>query len=440
MLRTLLLEDSPRDVEIIRELLIDAGFDPDMSCTAEEKEFVSFLRSRTYDIILADFKLPGFDAFAALRWAKEICPDVPFICVSGSIGEETAVELLKLGAVDYVLKDRLVRLPSAIKRALGEAKEKKTRRRVEDSLQESEQRLNFHLQNTPMGIVEWGVDFIVTRWSGEAEKIFGWGSAETIGKSIMDLHMIYDEDAAIVQNVMKRLSEGVTRNVVSTNRNYTKSGKMIYCEWYNSVLMNSQNKMVSVMSQVLDITERKKAEEALWKSEEIFRHFMEHSPIYVFFKDENIQAIQLSKNFETMLGKPMAELLGKNMDDLFPAELSKSMIADDMRILTEGKEITVEEELNGRLYTTIKFPIHIEGKPRYLAGYTIDITERKHAEEKIFRQLEELKRWQEVTLGREDRIRQLKHEVNELLNRAGETTRYPSQESDSDKDQPNKVL
>ena len=102
MLRALLLEDSPRDVEIIRELLIDAGFELTMDCTALEKEFVSLLRTRTYDVILADFKLPGIDGFAALRSSMEICSRVPFICVSGTIGEETAVELLKQGAVDYV--------------------------------------------------------------------------------------------------------------------------------------------------------------------------------------------------------------------------------------------------------------------------------------------------------------------------------------------------
>ena len=127
----------------------------------------------------------------------------------------------------------------------------------------------------------------------------------------------------------------------------------------------------------------KKAKEALRESEEIFRRFMEYSPIYVFFKDENVRALRLSKNYETMLGKPVEELLGKSMDDLFPSELAKSMVADDMRIMKEGKVITVEEELNGRFYSTIKFPIFFDGKPRYLAGYTTDITERKNTENKI---------------------------------------------------------
>ncbi|MCX6152069.1 MAG: PAS domain S-box protein [Ignavibacteriales bacterium] len=131
---------------------------------------------------------------------------------------------------------------------------------------------------------------------------------------------------------------------------------------------------------IRNITKRIKAEQALKESEEIFKHFMENSPIYVFFKDENIRALRLSRNYEKMLGKPLNEILGKTMDDLFPSELAKNMIADDQKILHEEKLITVDEELNGRYYTTIKFPILIEGKPRYLAGYTIDNTEQKIAE------------------------------------------------------------
>ena len=82
-----------------------------------------------------------------------------------------------------------------------------------------------------------------------------------------------------------------------------------------------------------------------------------------------------------MLGKSLHELLGKTMFDLFPSDLAKNMVADDLKILKEGRQITVEEEFNGRYYITTKFPIQIEGKPPFLAGYTIDITESKQAEE-----------------------------------------------------------
>jgi PAS domain S-box-containing protein len=130
--------------------------------------------------------------------------------------------------------------------------------------------------------------------------------------------------------------------------------------------------------------------QALQESEEIFRNFMEYSPVYVFFKDENIRSLKLSRNFETMLGKPLAELLGKSMDDLFPSEFSKSMVAIDLQVLREGKAVNIEEEFNGRSYATVKFPIDIQGKARYLAGFSIDVTERWQAELEIRRLNEEL--------------------------------------------------
>jgi PAS domain S-box-containing protein len=295
LLSVLSLEDSIVDFEIICNQLTAAGYNLRITRVDGGDEYVSLLLCNKYDIILADFSLPGFDAFGALKLRNEICPDTPFICVSGSIGEETAIELLKLGAVDYVLKDRSERLPFAIERAIDEAKREKSRQLAEN-----------------------------------------------------ELHF----------------------------------------------------------------------------SEEIFRHFMEHSPIYVFFKDENVRAIRLSKNFETMMGLPLKELLGKNMFDLFPSELAKSMVEDDMKVLKAGEVLQIEEEYNGRLFTTIKFPINIENKPTFLAGYTIDITERKAAEKALFEKVSEMERFQRLVVGRELKMIELKKEINELLARLGEDARY----------------
>ena len=131
---------------------------------------------------------------------------------------------------------------------------------------------------------------------------------------------------------------------------------------------------------VRDISEHKRVEEALYETEQIFNQFMENSPVYVFFKDSDIRSIRLSRNYEQMLGRPLDELIGKTMDELFPSDLAKSMIADDQRILREGKLVTAEEEFNGRFYTTIKFPIRQKNGSNYLAGYTIDNTEKILAE------------------------------------------------------------
>ncbi len=133
-LRILHIEDSPKDAEIIRERLIDAGFAMQIDWASNEQEFTTFLKSGSYDIILADYQLPAFDGEAALRLTKLICPDTPFICVSGAVGEEKAVELLKLGATDYVLKSRVAKLPLAMQRALREVEERTARRLAEATL------------------------------------------------------------------------------------------------------------------------------------------------------------------------------------------------------------------------------------------------------------------------------------------------------------------
>ncbi len=130
-----------------------------------------------------------------------------------------------------------------------------------------------------------------------------------------------------------------------------------------------------------EISELRKVKDELNETNKIFNLFMEHNPVYTFFKDKDIRSIRLSKNYEKMLGMPIDEILGKTMDELFHSDLAKSMIADDISVLENGKSIKVEEEFNGRFYETIKFPIIIADKPKYLAGYTLDITERKKDEE-----------------------------------------------------------
>ena len=137
------------------------------------------------------------------------------------------------------------------------------RRRAEKALHESEVRLRFHLENTPLAVVEWDQDFVVTRWAGEAEAMFGWSTEETVGRPIMDLHMIYLDDVPIVERTMEKLTDGAHSRVVSSNRNSTKDGRVIECTWYNSVLLDAKGHMSSVMSVVEDITDRRRAEAQL---------------------------------------------------------------------------------------------------------------------------------------------------------------------------------
>jgi PAS domain S-box-containing protein len=141
-------------------------------------------------------------------------------------------------------------------------KEIVARKKAEEIIRESELRLRFHAENTPLAVIEWDSNFVVTRWAGEAEKMFGWNDLDTVGKPIMDLHMIYEPDMHIVEETMKRLTSGENK-VVSSNRNITKDDRMIYCTWYNSVLRDNNGKIVSVFSFVEDNTAKVKAEEEI---------------------------------------------------------------------------------------------------------------------------------------------------------------------------------
>lgn len=152
-----------------------------------------------------------------------------------------------------------------------------------------------------------------------------------------------------------------------------------------------QGRLIKLRGIFQDITEQKEIEDRLYENENIFNAFMEYSPIYVFVKDNNAQPVRLSKNFTEMLGRPVEEIIGRSMTELFPPGMAEKMIQDDLSVLRANKFVKVVEELGGRYFETTKFPITIKGKPKYLAGYTMDITERLEDEQKLKMAAEKLR-------------------------------------------------
>ena len=140
-LRILLLEDDPQDAMLIQELLETDHFVCEITCVQTRAEFLAGLRSGGIDLILADYQLPSFDGLSALELARSERHDLPFIFVSGMIGEETAVDALRFGATDYILKPRLARLVPAVQRALSEARERAERRVAAEAARRSEKEL-----------------------------------------------------------------------------------------------------------------------------------------------------------------------------------------------------------------------------------------------------------------------------------------------------------
>src|ERR1700736_5623294 len=137
-LRILYLEDEPKDAELVQETLAIDGISCQITRVETEADFIASLEQGGFDLILADYTLPSFDGLSALKIAQQHWPHVPFIFLSGTLGEEVAIEALKFGATDYVFKTRLSRIVPSVQRALREAEERVERRRAEEALRRSE--------------------------------------------------------------------------------------------------------------------------------------------------------------------------------------------------------------------------------------------------------------------------------------------------------------
>jgi len=135
------------------------------------------------------------------------------------------------------------------------------RKRADEKVREAHQRLAFHVENSPLAVVEWDSDFRVSRWTESAERLFGWQAEEVLGKHVNEWQFVFHEDLNSVAQLTNKQREGRERQGVLRNRNYTRAGSIIHCEWYNSVLNDDAGHLVSVLSLVLDVTARKLAEE-----------------------------------------------------------------------------------------------------------------------------------------------------------------------------------
>ena len=143
-----MLEDNPADAELARYGIGQAGLNVELKRVETKDDFLQEIKTSSYDVILSDYTLPHFDGRSALELAKQTCPETPFIFVTGTLGEELAIDLMKSGATDYILKDRLPKLGSSVKRALRERDERIERRKAEQNLKESVQRLRKMTEGT----------------------------------------------------------------------------------------------------------------------------------------------------------------------------------------------------------------------------------------------------------------------------------------------------
>src|SRR5437764_14093251 len=179
LLRVLHLEDDVRDTELVQATLDAEGIQGELTRVETDDDFIAAHNRKRLDLILAEYTLPSFDGLAALKITQQHSPEVPFILVSGTLGEDVAIEALKTGATDYVLKTRLGRLGPAVKRALREAQERAERAHAETSLQRSEAFLAEGQRISHTGSWTWNVVSGKVTWSEEHYRVLGFDPEKT---------------------------------------------------------------------------------------------------------------------------------------------------------------------------------------------------------------------------------------------------------------------
>ncbi|NYB50991.1 MAG: PAS domain S-box protein [Methanobacteriaceae archaeon] len=257
-IRVLILEDVPLDAELIETQLKREGLKFKSKMVEKEEEYRRALVDFKPSIILADHSLPQFDGITAMNLAHEIAPNTPFIFVSGKIGEDFAVEMLKEGATDYVLKNNLTKLPHAVKRALKEAKEKIEKLNAEQALKEREERYRTLFEYFPNYVVLLGLDGKIMDLNHAAAKFSPLSRDDTIGMHFTDLQSITGEDSSYYQELFKKFLDGEEVGPFES-RLVSREGETRLMEIHPAPLLkNGELFAVQIIAQ--DITERKKAE------------------------------------------------------------------------------------------------------------------------------------------------------------------------------------
>jgi PAS domain S-box-containing protein len=259
------VEDSPLDAELVRAHLEEAGLVLLLERVDGEAAFREAVGRRRFDLVLADYRVPGFEGTRTLALARELCPDTPLLFVSGALGEERAVDLLKLGATDYVLKDNLARLVPSVERALEEVRARAERLAAVEALRRSEERLRRVVEATSAGT--WEMDLATGELLPDPllAGLLGLppGHGERFPQEAV-LERLHPEDRPAVQAAMAAALAGQAGGrYVAEMRVRTPDGRGVerWMEARGQVFFDGAGRPVRFLGTGLDVSERKQAEE-----------------------------------------------------------------------------------------------------------------------------------------------------------------------------------
>jgi PAS domain S-box-containing protein len=366
-LRILVLEDVAADVVLISHELRSGGLAFEAKRVETRDDFLRELEQDPPDLILSDHGLPGFDGFTALALAREKAPDTPFIFVTGSMGEELAIDSLRSGATDYVLKTRMSNLVPAVERALRLAVERAKRRQAEKDLRESEERFRLLVS----GVKDYAIfmadpDGRISSWNAGAELVLGRGAREALGQPFSCFYRPQDREAGKPEHDLK---------IAAEQGRFEDEGWRLRGEtpfWAHvdlRALRDSDGRLRGFTQVTRDATERRHHQESLRKSEERYRRLVELCPDAlmvlndgdIVFVNTAAQRLLGATEPEQLIGRPFLDFLPEDAREPIaerlrtvaasasaqpwegnPADARGADFSEETLVRLDGTEVTVE--------------------------------------------------------------------------------------------------
>src|SRR5215210_894122 len=394
-LRVLLVEDSENDAMLLQRELRRGGYEPHFERVYTPEGMQRALGAaeaggEPFQIVISDYYMPRFRAPEALELLRELGQDIPFIVVSGKIGEDAAVEVMKAGPNDYLTKENMSRLCPAIERELREAEVRRGRERAERALSRSEGRFKRLVEQAADAIFVHDLEGNLVDVNRQACESLGYFREELLGMSVADVETDYAPGS--LRRLWEKISSGPPRTLEGTHRR--KDGSTFPVEIRVGVFEADERPLMLAL--VRDISGRREAEKKIRETEDRYRTLVEQIPAVTYIQEpiesSDPKAVTyMSPQYETILGYPReSEVIDEEhwLRTLHPEDRER-VLAEEARTDETGEPFRVEYRViarDGRVVwvrdeaTLLKDQ---EGNPLYWLGVQYDITEQKRSEEEF---------------------------------------------------------
>jgi len=383
-IHVLIIEDLPSDAELAKHEIKKVLQSFITQVVETEEDFVKTLKSFKPDIIISDYKLPSFDGLSALKIAQKQSPFTPFVILTGSMNEDTAVKCMKAGADDYVIKEHIKRLGPAILNAM-----KKKRNEFERMQTEREYKQLIDGMNDTAFVINFEGKFI--EFNKAAIQVLGYTRDELLAMGPTDI------DTHLSENDIGKMIKGMKsdkKQVFETDHR-TKDGRIIPVE-INSSRITYKGKKV-ILSIARDITERNKAREEIKASESKYRNIFDNIQDVYYETNVNGAILECSPSIEIFSKGQYTreELIGKNMNSFYLDPHARVKLVEELikhkRVV--DYEITLKNKDGSLIDCSLSSVLQLDtkGNPEKIIGSMRDITKRRQAEERVKKELQENK-------------------------------------------------